>query len=64
MNRIITILLTCIAVIKVTYSFVDHHETARILGFEMNIWMYRLIWTFISIGFGYSAWKAKQNIKE
>ena len=44
-----------IAILTVVYSFFGMGDTGRFFGFEVNIWVYRLIWSglFVLVLFDY-----------
>lgn len=33
-----------IAIIEIAYSFIGTNDTGHFFGFEMNIWLFRLLW--------------------
>ncbi|TDS18563.1 hypothetical protein DFQ03_0266 [Maribacter caenipelagi] len=33
-----------IAIIEIAYSFIGTNDTGQFFGFEMNIWLFRLLW--------------------
>ena len=54
MNKTVTLIVGLIAVAYVIYSFFGNSESQQIFGFEMNIWIYRLIWSLLALGIFYS----------
>lgn len=44
MRKITSIIGMVIAIITIVYSFFAMGNTGQFFGFEMNIWVYRLIW--------------------
>ena len=55
--------MVIIAVANVIYSFYEKSDTEQIFGIEMNIWIYRLIWTVIGIGVYYDYYKKNKATK-
>jgi len=49
MRKIIFIVGIVIALSNVIYSFFGMNETAKLFGFDIDIWMYRLIWLFLAV---------------
>ena len=49
MNKTVTLIIGIIAAINVIYSFFGNSNSEQIFGFEMNIWIYRLIWSILAI---------------
>ena len=50
-NKYVTLVLGIIAAINVIYSFFGNNETGTIFSFELNIWLYRLVWVGVTFGF-------------
>ena len=52
MNKKLALIIGILAFANVIYSFYGYADTdsAQILGFEMNIWVYRLIWSVFALG--------------
>ena len=48
MRKTILIIGMAVALLNVIYSFFGTGDTGKIFGFEMNIWIYRLIWLALS----------------
>lgn len=46
-NKNWDLVIIIFAILTIGGSFVGNSETTDILGFEMNIWVYRAIWVFI-----------------
>lgn len=44
MRKTISIIGMIIALIEIGYSFFTTGDTGRFFGFELNIWVFRLIW--------------------
>lgn len=49
MKKIFFIVGIVIALSNVIYSFFGMNDTAKLFGFDINIWMYRLIWLFLAV---------------
>ncbi|MGJ5641434.1 hypothetical protein [Formosa sp. S-31] len=63
MNKNISILMGILAVVSVIFSFFGNLTSANILGFEINIWAYRMIWSMLAIFVlfpHYKRWKANR----
>lgn len=63
MSKIVTLIVVIIAVANVIYSFFGNSDTEQIFGFEMNIWIYRIIWIVIGIGVSYDYFKKNKTLK-
>lgn len=50
-NKIFSLILGILAAGNVIYSFFGNDTTGKIFTFEMNIWIYRLIWLGAAVGF-------------
>ncbi|CAI8228571.1 MAG: Uncharacterised protein [Formosa sp. Hel1_33_131] len=59
MSKTINLILGIIAVATVIYSFYGNLEPTSLFGFEINIWIYRLIWSLLAVGVFYDY--AKKN---
>ncbi len=59
MNKTVSLVIGILAVINVAYSFSSNSDTQSIFGFEMNIWVYRLIWSFMAIVILYGYYKKR-----
>lgn len=44
MRKITSIIGMGIAVVEIGYSFYTMNDTGRFFGFELDIWVFRLIW--------------------
>ncbi|MDO1512849.1 hypothetical protein Q2T41_09300 [Maribacter confluentis] len=44
MRKIIPIIGMAIALVEIGYSFYTMNDTGRFFGFELNIWVFRIIW--------------------
>ena len=44
MRKTISVIGIAIALITIIYSFFAMGDTGQFFGFEMSIWIYRLIW--------------------
>ncbi|KAA2217237.1 MULTISPECIES: hypothetical protein [Maribacter] len=55
MRKTILIIGMAIAILTVVYSFFGMGDTGQFFGFEVHIWVYRLIWTglFVLVLFDY-----------
>ena len=63
MNKTITLIIGIFAVINLIYSFFGNSEYSNIFGFEVNIWIYRLIWGILAIGILYGYSKKRNSVK-
>ncbi|WP_452230895.1 MULTISPECIES: hypothetical protein [unclassified Lacinutrix] len=57
MNRTLSLIIGILAVANVIYSFFSNLEHATIFGMELNIWVYRLIWSFLAVTILYKYFK-------
>jgi len=57
MNSIVSLIIGIVAIINVVYSFWKVSSSQAIFGIEMNVWIYRLIWSVIAILFLYDYYK-------
>lgn len=46
--RNLNVFVWILALTIIIYSFIKNPTTESILGFEVNIWIYRLIWSIIA----------------
>ncbi len=44
MRKTLSIIGMIIAIITIVSSFIKNQDTGHMFGFEMDIWVYRLIW--------------------
>jgi len=63
MSKTITLIVGILAVANVIYSFFGNSESDQIFGFEMNIWIYRLIWSLLALGIFYDYTKKNKISK-
>lgn len=49
MSKTISLIVGFLAIGTVVYSFLGSSDTGRIFGIEMNIWIYRLIWSAFAV---------------
>lgn len=65
MKNIWSIIIGILAIINIIYSFWNATTIESIFGIEMNIWVYRLIWSVITIASLYDYYKKKmgRNLK-
>ncbi|MEX0273711.1 MAG: hypothetical protein AB3N16_04970 [Flavobacteriaceae bacterium] len=49
MGKFTSLAFGILAVGIIVYGFVQGHKTASVLGFEINIWLYRAVWALIGI---------------
>ncbi len=61
--KYLNIILALFCSVLVVKSFVADAFTAKILGFEVNIWLYRINWTLVAIYCFYDFWKKKRAAK-
>ena len=48
MNRKLSLIIGILAAANVVYSFFRNSDHSTIFGIELNIWVYRLIWSFLA----------------
>ena len=63
MSKTITLIVGILAVVNVIYSFFGNSESDQMFGFEMNIWIYRIIWSLLAVGIFYDYSKKKKISK-
>jgi hypothetical protein len=64
MRKIITLVVGISAGVNVIESFFGNLESERMFGFEINIWIYRVIWSLVAILIFYDHFnKVKSEIK-
>lgn len=61
-NKYWDLLFVFIGVINIACSFKRNEGFEMVFGFELNIWIYRAIWTFIIIGC-YLSFKKKKEFE-
>ncbi|SOE23753.1 hypothetical protein SAMN06298216_4137 [Spirosomataceae bacterium TFI 002] len=63
MNKItLNLIIGILGIGTLIYSFYGMGETTTLFTFEINIWVYRLIWAVVTVGSFYEHFKkAKQN---
>jgi hypothetical protein len=49
MSKTISLIIGMMAVATVVYSFFGNSLSGQIFGIEMNIWVYRLIWSVLAV---------------
>ncbi|WP_435677391.1 hypothetical protein [Patiriisocius sp.] len=49
MDKILSFLLVGVGLYKVVYSFIENLEVGLLFGTEINIWLYRIIWTSVIV---------------
>jgi hypothetical protein len=65
MNKIsFNLIVGILSLITVIYSFFGKVSEANILMFEVNIWVYRLFWTVLTVGCFYDYSKEKKRKSE
>lgn len=52
------------AVLTIIYSFFSTESTTNIFMFEVNIWIYRLVWAIIAAGCFYDHFKKTNKTME
>ena len=60
MNKIASILIGIIAIGNVIYSFWKYSDSTEFLGFEVNVWIYRIFWSLIAIYMFYDKFNKKK----
>lgn len=63
MNKSLTIIGIILCLSNVVYSFFGVSETGQVFGMEMNIWIYRIIWTVFAAGIFYEYFKKYKSKK-
>ena len=63
MNKNLTLIGIILCLSNVVYSFFGNSESEQVLGIEMNIWIYRLVWTVFSVGIFYEYYKKNKSKK-
>ena len=64
MNKNLTIIGIILCLSNVVYSFFGNLESDQVFGIEMNIWIYRLIWTVFAVGIFYEYYKKTKKVKK
>jgi len=64
MNKNLTIIGVILCLSNVVYSFFGNSESDQVFGIEMNIWIYRLIWTVFAAGIFYEYYKKNKTEKK
>ena len=60
MNRITSIIIGIIAIGNVIYSFWKYSDSTEFFGFEINVWIYRILWSLIAFGMLYEKFSKKR----
>ena len=60
MNKIASILVVLLALSNVVYSFWTNPDSERFFGFEINTWLYRLVWVLLGLGIAYNVFNNKK----
>lgn len=58
------LILGILCLVTFVRSFFYYQETSEFIGIEMNIWVFRLIWGILAVGFFYGYFKKKKSEKE
>ncbi len=61
MSKQFTLIVGIIALSQTIYSFFGNENTADFLGLELNIWLYRLLWTTIAVGIFYGYFNKQKS---
>ncbi len=61
MNKIISLIIGIMATVNVIDSFWSDSTTETIFRIEMNIWIFRLIWSVIAIILFYDYYKKRKH---
>lgn len=64
MNKNLTIIGIILSLSNVVYSFFGNSKSDQVFGIEMNIWIYRLIWTVFAVGIFYEYYKKTKKVKK
>ena len=49
MSKYLSLMLAVIITLNVIYSFVVNAKTEAVFGFEINVWVYRIVWSILAI---------------
>ncbi len=49
----LSLIIGILAIANVVYSFFSNSNHSSIFGMELNIWVYRLIWSFLAVSILY-----------
>ena len=60
MSKQFLLIVGIICAVQAVFSFLGETNT-NIFGMEMNIWIYRLIWSLCAIGIFYDYFKKKKS---
>ncbi|CAL2083089.1 conserved hypothetical protein [Tenacibaculum dicentrarchi] len=60
MNKIASIIFGIIALGNVIYSFWKYSDSTEFFGYEINVWIYRLFWSLITIKMFYDGLNKKK----
>ena len=63
MSKTLTLIIGILVVLNVLYSFWGSPNSEQIFGIEMNIWIYRSIWSLLAIGIFYDYFRKKRTSK-
>ncbi|MBD0777983.1 hypothetical protein HPE56_09270 [Maribacter sp. ANRC-HE7] len=61
MKKYLSLIMGILALGAVIYSFIGNAPTSKIIGMEVNIWVYRLFWCILAIGLLSGYWKMKNK---
>ena len=61
MNKIISLIIGIMAILNIIDSFWSNPSTETMFSIEMNIWIYRLIWSIIAIILLYDYYKKRNG---
>ena len=64
MSRILFLVVGLVSATNVIESFIGDLERVTIIGFEVNIWIYRIFWSIISIWIFYDYFKIRKIEKK
>ena len=61
MNKTVSLIIGIYAISNIVYSFWNNSTTENMFGIEMNIWIYRLIWSVIATILLYGYYKQRNG---
>ena len=61
MKKTISLIIGIIAIALVIYNFIKNPINSHILGFEINVWIYRIFWGLIGFASIYDFMKTSKK---
>jgi hypothetical protein len=59
----LSLIIGILAIANLVYSFFSTSNHSSIFGMELNIWVYRLIWSFLAVSILYKYFKENKAKK-